>query len=88
MSGLVIVGVCLVDGFEICVVVVVLMIGIFFCGVIYIGDVFCSGGCMGDKLLIKLVGRIDSFELLFGCLKIGILFRLDGCMIKWDVLDF
>lgn len=78
-----VVGVILGDGSQIVLCFVVLMIGIFLCGVIYIGDVLWLGGCMGDKLFVVLVEWLDGYGLLMGCLKIGMLLCFDGWIIDW-----
>ncbi len=80
-------GVILADGSEVRSKSVVLTVGTFLRGKIYIGDKSHSGGRMGDNASIRLAQRIDEFGLTLGRLKTGTPPRLDGREINWENLE-
>lgn len=65
---------------------VVLIIGIFFGGFIYIGLENYLGGCVGDLLFIVLVCCLCELLLWVGWLKIGMLLWIDGCSVDFLVM--
>lgn len=65
---------------------VVLIVGMFFGGIIYIGFENYCGGCVGDLLFIVFVDRLCVFLFCVDWLKIGILVRLDVCFLDFFVM--
>ena len=86
-EGIRITGVVLVDGSEITAKAVILTVGTFLNGLIYIGDVSYPGGRMGDASSQRLASRINEMNLGRGRLKTGTPPRLDGRTIDWSVLE-
>lgn len=86
VEGDCVVGVVMQIGICFCVCVVVLMVGMFFDGKIYVGLNNYMGGCVGDLVVVLLLLCLKELKLLQGCLKIGMLLCIDGCMI--DFLKF
>ncbi|MGI3169776.1 tRNA uridine-5-carboxymethylaminomethyl(34) synthesis enzyme MnmG [Pseudooceanicola sp. C21-150M6] len=87
MQGDRVAGVVLEDGTVIAARSVVLTTGTFLRGVIHIGDQSRPGGRIGDRPSVKLVERMDSFDLPLGRLKTGTPPRLDGRTINWEILE-
>lgn len=65
-------------GLKFCAKAVVLTVGTFFDGKIYIGLDNYSGGCAGDLLFILLFCCLRELLLRVGCLKTGTLLRIDA----------
>lgn len=86
IEGDVVCGVIIQIGLCFYVKVVVLIVGIFLVGKIYVGQIQYVVGCMGDLLVIILVVCLCECLFVVDWFKIGILLCIDGCLLDYLVM--
>lgn len=67
--------------------VVILIMGIFFGGVIWVGNKLMFAGCVGEFVVIGLSEILNKFGFEIGWLKIGIFVRVDKCFVDYIDLE-
>lgn len=80
-------GIKIREGLEYKVKVVIIVIGIFLRGFIYIGEINFSVGRMGELLLEELLLLFEKIGLKLERFKIGMFIRIDGRIIDYFVLE-
>lgn len=66
----------------------VIMIGIFLGGKIWIGNKFMLVGWVGEFVVVGLMEILNELGFEIGRLKMGILVRVDWRLVDYDKLEF